>query len=179
MHGSSSICTARREGSLESSSRTELPCWICQYQEAENAHVTKDNWPRVTVLRQFLTTELLQSLTIKRLQLEELGRTEMVIGHVHSSGDLENALKRFRYFWQVLRAAPGPLPFMSAAWNCTQQHVGDIMLCSLGPYWCSQRGGFHWCSFLPLSWSLPQEEGMIWRSPSFSPSDFMTQSHKV
>lgn len=107
MHGSSSTCTASREGSLESSCRTELPCWICQYQEAGN--VTEVNWSRETVLRQFLTIELRQSLTVKRLEVEELSRTEMVIGHVYSPGDLENALKRFRYFWQVLRAESGPL----------------------------------------------------------------------
>lgn len=91
------MCTASREGSLESFGRAELPCWICQYQEAEN--ITKDNWPRETVLGQFLTIELLQSLTVKRLELEELGRQEMVIGHMYNPGDLENALKRFRYFW--------------------------------------------------------------------------------
>lgn len=107
MHGSSSTCTASREGSLESSCRTELPCWICQYQEAGN--VTEVNWSRETVLRQFLTIELRQSLTVKRLEVEELSRTEVVIGHVYSPGDLENALKRFRYFWQVLRAESGPL----------------------------------------------------------------------
>lgn len=90
------MCTGRREGSLESSGRTKLSCWICQYQEAENA--TEDDWPRETVLRQFLTIGLLQSLTIKRLELEELGRTEMDIGHVYSTEDLENALKRLRYF---------------------------------------------------------------------------------
>lgn len=77
------------------------------YREAEN--ITEDNWPRETVLRQFLSIELLQSLAIKRLQLEELGRAEMVIGHMYSPGDLEHALKRFRYSWQVLRAESDPL----------------------------------------------------------------------
>lgn len=101
------MCTASRKGSLESFGRTELPCWIHQYQEAEN--VTEDNWSRETVLRQFLTIELLQRLTIKRVELEELGRTEMVVGHMYNPGDLENALKRFRYFWQVLRAESDPL----------------------------------------------------------------------
>lgn len=107
MHGSSSICTASREGSLESLGRTELPCWIHQYLEAES--VTEDDWPRETVLRELLSIEFLQSLTVRRLELEELGRTEMVIGHMCSPGDFEHALKRFRYSWQVLRAESGTI----------------------------------------------------------------------
>lgn len=34
---------------------------------------------------------------------------------MYTPGDLENDLKRFRYFWQMFRAASDPLSLMPAA----------------------------------------------------------------
>jgi len=50
-------------------------------------------------------------------KLEGLGRTKMVIEHMYSPGDLENDLKRFRYFWHMFRAASDPLSLTPAAWQ--------------------------------------------------------------